>query len=107
MVRFAVRSCGNGSRSREGAVGDGCDLESDDERGPLGGLLTRWAVPAGSSVSNFVATGDLITDSFGYMNDKRAQLGLPALAYNGQVAQAASNHAAYMQLNTIAKAMLR
>lgn len=35
------------------------------------------------------------------MNDKRAQLGLPALTYNSSVAHAASNHAAYMQLNTI------
>ncbi len=57
--------------------------------------------PAGPSVSSFTATNDVITDTFNYMNDKRAQLGLPALAYNTQVAKAASNHAAYMNLNTI------
>lgn len=57
--------------------------------------------PAGPSASNFVATGDIITDTFDYMNARRAELGLPALAYNSSVAQAASNHAAYMHLNTL------
>jgi len=55
--------------------------------------------PAGPSATPFIATGDPVADSAGYLNDKRAQLGLPVIALQASVAQAATDHSIYLQNN--------
>ncbi|SAL11441.1 Allergen V5/Tpx-1 family protein [Caballeronia udeis] len=60
--------------------------------------ISLFAAP-GAAVSDYAATGDIINDSLGFMNAKRAQLGLPPVAFQSAVAQAAANHSLYVQTN--------
>lgn len=53
--------------------------------------------PAGLGAATFTTTGDVINDSFAYMNARRAELALPALRYVSAAGVAAANHARYMQ----------
>ena len=53
--------------------------------------------PAGAGAATLTTTGDVINDSFAYMNVKRAELGLTPLKYVSAVGVAAANHARYMQ----------
>ncbi|MGF7192112.1 uncharacterized protein YkwD [Robbsia andropogonis] len=59
-------------------------------------LLT--AVP--SAGAGFAETGDPIADSLTFVNDQRAQVGMPALTNNTAIATAAANHSLYLYDNT-------
>ncbi|MDR5781455.1 CAP domain-containing protein [Caballeronia sp. LZ065] len=54
--------------------------------------------PAGAAAAPAtVTTGDIVNDSFAYINARRAELNLSALKYVSAVGVAAANHARYMQ----------
>lgn len=54
--------------------------------------------PAGAAAAPAAATtGDIVNDSFAYINARRAELNLGALGYVSAAGGAAANHARYMQ----------
>ena len=64
------------------------------------GMFALLAAP-GAAASAFAPTGDVVNDTMGFMNDKRAQLGLPAFTFKKEVAEAAQDHSKYDQLNGV------
>ncbi|QGZ62277.1 CAP domain-containing protein [Paraburkholderia acidisoli] len=54
---------------------------------------------AATSIAAYTATGNVDTDSLGYLNAIRQTLGLRVLTQNAAVAQAALNHADYLVAN--------
>lgn len=57
--------------------------------------------PAGASASSFTATGDVVNDTLAFINAQRAQVSLPALAFQSGVAHAAANHSLWEQDNNV------
>ncbi|WP_249175908.1 CAP domain-containing protein [Burkholderia vietnamiensis] len=55
----------------------------------------------GASAGSFAPTGDVLNDTLAYINHQRAQVGLPALAFQSGVAQAATNHSVWEQDNNV------
>ncbi|MBR8005565.1 CAP domain-containing protein [Burkholderia vietnamiensis] len=62
--------------------------------------VTLMAAP-GASAGSFAPTGDVLNDTLAYINHQRAQVGLPALAFQSGVAQAATNHSVWEQDNNV------
>jgi uncharacterized protein YkwD len=107
-LSLALSACGGGgsSTSTTGAAAPASGASATPATPASGASSTPAAsaaitlLPApGASASAFAPSGDVVNDSLGYLNDKRAQLGLPAFAFQAAVAQAATNHAVYVQEN--------
>lgn len=101
FTAIALTGCGGGSGEASSAVSTNSVAGSgtgNTQASVPAGAIALFA-PTGAPASNFVASGDVTNDTLGYMNDQRAQLGLPALHYSAVVSKASANHAAYMQLN--------
>ncbi|MDY7779542.1 CAP domain-containing protein [Burkholderia pseudomallei] len=97
LAAGALAACGGGGG------GNG----SNGASAPTGSASTPSASNAavallaalGASAGAFTATGDVVNDTLAYINHQRAQVGLPALAYQSGVAQAAADHSAWEQDN--------
>lgn len=112
-LSLALSACGGGGGSSPSAGAaapasgaSGASPASGASATPASGASSAAASTAislfpapGAAVSDYLPTGDIINDSLGYTNAKRAQLGLPPVAFQAAVAQAATNHSLYSQTN--------
>jgi len=113
-LSLALSACGGGgsgnSASTTGTAAPSSGASATPATGasttPASGASSPAATAAislfpavGPSASSFTPTGDTVNDAMAYVNDKRAQVGLPAFAYQSAVAQAATDHAVYAQAN--------
>jgi uncharacterized protein YkwD len=97
-----LNACGGGSgSSASSSVTQGTSNGSTPTAPPpdaASGGITLFAA-RGASANTFAPTGDIASDTLGFMNGRRAELGLPPLNLSPAVSQAAANHAIYMQDN--------
>lgn len=91
---FVLAACGGGGGGSTSANASGGTAASSEPK------VALLAAP-GASASSFAATGDVVNDTLAFINGKRAQVGLPALAYQSAVAQAAANHSLWEQDNNV------
>ncbi|WP_322009416.1 CAP domain-containing protein [Paraburkholderia sp. J12] len=87
-----LAGCGGGGGSSSTTTGPG----SSASQAPAVALI---AAPGVVGAGTFVPTGDTVTDTLAYINNMRAQVGLPPLASQPGVAQAATNHSLWEQDN--------
>ena len=91
----ALAACGGGGSSTSPSA----PTNSTGQSNPATSTpqpISLLAAP-GTTTSPLTATGDVVNDSFAYVNTMRAQLGLPALKYVSAVGVAALSHAKNMQ----------
>jgi uncharacterized protein YkwD len=100
-----LNACGGGSgSSASSSVTQGTSTGAKGSTPAVPAAAASGAIALftarGAQANGFVATGDVFSDTLGFMNGKRAELGLPPLAYSSAVSQASANHAFYMQDNS-------
>ncbi|NIF80729.1 CAP domain-containing protein [Paraburkholderia sp. Cy-641] len=91
-----LAACGGGGSSSSSSTGDTNPAPSISP--PSVSLL---AAPGTAAAGPFAASGDTATDALAFVNNKRAQVGLPALSAQSGVAQAAANHSLWEQDNNV------
>ncbi|HDR9028331.1 TPA: CAP domain-containing protein [Burkholderia vietnamiensis] len=91
---------GGGSGSGSASTGTGSGGSTGGTTTPPAATVALIAAP-GASAGSFTATGDVVNDTLAYINHQRAQVGLPALAFQSGVAQAATNHSVWEQDNNV------
>jgi uncharacterized protein YkwD len=94
---LALAGCGGGGGGNGGSASTGTG-SGGTSTPPAASAVTLMAAP-GASAGSFTATGDVVNDTLAYINYQRAQVGLPALAFDSRVAQAATNHSVWEQDN--------
>ncbi|WP_254220707.1 CAP domain-containing protein [Burkholderia glumae] len=110
LAAAALTACGGGDNNN-GAAASGSGNASAGGGATAGGTGTSKgtgtsasaialvSAPGAGAAGTFTAAGDAPTDSLAYLNYLRAQVGLPALAIQSGVAQAAQAHSSWEQLN--------
>lgn len=96
LAAGGLAACGGGSGS-----GGGAASTSTSSGGSAAAATISLIAAPGASAGSFTATGDVVNDTLGYINHQRAQVGLPALAFDSRVAQAATNHSLWEQDNNV------
>jgi uncharacterized protein YkwD len=94
MAAGVMAGCGGGGGSSSGTASTGNAVSQV----PAVALI---AAPGASAAGTFTPTGDTVNDSLAYINNMRAQVGLPALSSQSGVAQAATNHSIWEQDNGV------
>ncbi|WP_185731584.1 CAP domain-containing protein [Burkholderia glumae] len=110
LAAAALAACGGGDNNN-GAAASGSGNASAGGGATTGGTsastspsasaIALVSAPGTGAAGTFTATGDVSTDSLAYLNYLRAQIGLPALAFQSGVAQAAQAHSAWEQANNV------
>jgi uncharacterized protein YkwD len=110
-LTFFLAACGGGGGSNSagsGTTGGATTGSGTGENGNTSGSSPATSsttisllTPVGASAANFTATGDVVNDSFAYVNSKRQELGLAPLKYVSAVGTAALNHAKNIQATGI------
>ncbi|WP_244108559.1 CAP domain-containing protein [Burkholderia gladioli] len=108
LAAAALAACGGGDNNN-GAAASGSGNASAGGGATTGGTsastspsasaIALVSAPGTGAAGTFTATGDAATDSLAYLNHLRAQVGLPALAIQPGVAQAAQAHSSWEQIN--------
>ncbi|WP_017772781.1 CAP domain-containing protein [Paraburkholderia kururiensis] len=93
LAAGGLAACGGG-----GSSGASAPTGTGSTTTPPAATVALIAAP-GASAGSFTATGDVVNDTLAYINHQRAQVGLPALAFQSGVAQAAANHSVWEQDN--------
>ncbi|WP_244103038.1 CAP domain-containing protein [Burkholderia gladioli] len=115
IAAAALAACGggdnnNGSASASGAGGGNASAGGGATAGGTGAststgtsasAIALVSAPGAGAAGSFTATGDVATDAVSYLNNLRIQAGLPALAIQSGVAQAAQAHSSWEQLNNV------
>ncbi|AHI77275.1 allergen V5/Tpx-1 family protein [Burkholderia thailandensis USAMRU Malaysia  len=102
LAAGGLAACGGGGSSG-GSASTGTGSGGSTGGGtsaPPARTVTLMAAP-GASAGSFTATGDVVNDTLAFINAQRAQVGLPALAFQSGVAQAAANHSLWEQDNNV------
>jgi uncharacterized protein YkwD len=94
MAAGALAACGGGG-------GGGGSSSSGGSTPTSTTAAVALFAPAGASASSFAASGDVVNDTLAFINAQRAQVGLPALAFQSGVAHAAANHSLWEQDNNV------
>ncbi|MCW0053336.1 CAP domain-containing protein [Burkholderia pseudomallei] len=99
LAAGALAACGGGGGGN-GSNGASAPTGAASTPSASNAAIALVAAP-GASAGSFTATGDVINDTLAYINHQRAQVGLPALAFQSGVAQAAANHSMWEQDNNV------
>ncbi|WP_186236136.1 CAP domain-containing protein [Burkholderia gladioli] len=106
LAAVALSACGGGDNNGSAASVSAPGTSSGNTAGggntsSSASTIALVAAPGASASGSFTATSDVVTDSVAYLNNLRAQAGLPALAVQSGVAQAAQSHSTWEQLNNV------
>ncbi|WP_206954119.1 CAP domain-containing protein [Trinickia acidisoli] len=99
LAAGALAACGGGG-SGNGSGGSASTGTGSGGSTTSSQAISLFAAP-GAAAGTFTATGDVNNDSFGFLNNMRAQAGLAALSSQSGVAQAAANHSVWEQDNNV------
>jgi uncharacterized protein YkwD len=97
LAAGVLAACGGGG---SGGGSSTATTASSNTPAPVANSQVALMAPPGAAAGAFTATGDVVNDALAYINTMRAQAGLPALAYQSGVAEAATNHSVWEQDNS-------